>query len=92
LLFLGLFSVALFPGNFSADALAPDMLESQVTHQGLMTRNQRWKKDIQISCAKKDHIWDGQKRGETDPAADDRREQVLQEEFIIRFKKGQRRV
>jgi len=46
---------------------------SQVMHQGLMTRNQRWKKDIQILCAKKAHIWNDQKRGEPDPAAEDRR-------------------
>jgi len=57
-----------------------------------MTRNQRWKKDIQISGAKKAHIWNGQKRGEADPAADDRRAQMLQEEFSIRFIKGQKMV
>jgi len=57
-----------------------------------MTRNQRWKNDIKMSCAKKAHMWDGQKRGEPDPAADNRRAQVLQEEFLIRFIKGQRRV
>jgi len=50
-----------------------------------MTRNQRWKKDIQISCAKNTSIWNGQKRGKPDPAADDRSAQVLQEEFLIRF-------
>jgi len=57
-----------------------------------MTRNQRWKKDIQISCAKKALIWNGQNRGEPDPAADNRRAQVLQEELLIRFIEEQRRV
>jgi len=59
-----------------------------------MTRNQRWKKNIQILCAKKAHIWDGQIRGEPDPAlaVDGRRAQVLQEEFLIGFIKGQTRL
>jgi len=41
---------------------APHICKSQVTHQGFMTRNQRWKKDIQISCAKMVHIWDAKTR------------------------------
>jgi len=36
--------------------------------------------------------WNGQKPCEPDPAADDRRAQVLQEEFLIRFINGQKRL